>query len=78
METFRVYVFHGRVRLRAPRQAWALLGAVGGIRGEHWMKSLSTELVTSTSLFWGLGRHLSWKVKLGRGDSSLDLLTRLS
>lgn len=27
------------------------LGAVGGVRGEHWMKPGSTELVTSPSLF---------------------------
>ena len=60
-----------------PKQARAQPGAVGGIRGELWMKSLSTELVTSTSLFRGLGRGLSRKVKVGRGHSSLDWLTRL-
>lgn len=42
------------------------------------MKSLPTELATSTGLFWGLGRGLSRKMKLDPGDSSLDLLARLS
>lgn len=56
LEIFTVCAFNGRVGLRAPRQGRAQRGAGGGIRGEHGMKPLSVELVTSTGLLRGLGQ----------------------